>query len=130
MTKGEKQVADFLSELNIWWNYHHPVMVRDEEDLLRTWYPDFFLSEFGVYVEVCGLDRKENYDRRKKIYNKSKVSVIFVETFKFHEYWKLYLLRRLIEIQKNRMRILREIPLFKKLRLKEYNTSDVDYEKK
>lgn len=118
MSNSEKMVADFLQDLSLWWVYEHPVIVKDEGDRLRTWYPDFYLSEMGIYVEVCGANRKRDYDRRKKIYRHNKVPFIFVETFKPERYWKFYLLSRLIEMQENRIRILTEMPFIKEHRQK------------
>ena len=106
MSAAERQVADFLSELKIWWNYEQPVIVKDEGDRQRNWYPDFFLSEFGVYVEVCGADRKNDYDRRKECYKKNRLSVIFVQTYKDEGKWKEYLLNSILDIQRRREEIL------------------------
>ena len=61
MSGAENIVAEFLTAYEIWWNYEQPVIVKDEDDRQRTWYPDFFLSEFGVYVEVCGDERTKDY---------------------------------------------------------------------
>ncbi len=68
MSKPEKEVADFLTEFGIWWIYEQPVIVKDEGDRQRNYYPDFYLNDFGVYVEVCGADRKRDYERRQEIY--------------------------------------------------------------
>jgi len=106
MSAAERQVADFLSELKIWWNYEQPVIVKDEGDRQRNWYPDFFLSEFGIYVEVCGADRKKDYDRRKECYKKNRLSVIFVQTYKDEEKWKEYLLNAILDIKRRREEIL------------------------
>ena len=46
------------------------------------YYPDFFLPQFGVYIEVCGAKRDDEYERRKKLYFSNNIKVIFVETFK------------------------------------------------
>ena len=106
MTLGEKQTADFLTSLSIFWRFHHPVTIYDEENLPRIYYPDFFLPQFGVYIEVCGSNRKEEYDRRKKIYFANNIKVIFVETFKDSVKWKTFLLNALYSIQVERMAIL------------------------
>ena len=106
MSFGEKQTADFLTALGIYWKFHHPVTIYDEEDLPRIYYPDFFISQFGVYIEVCGSDRKEEYNRRKKLYFANNIKVIFVETFKDSVKWKAFLLDSLFNIQIERMAIL------------------------
>ena len=106
MSDAELLVADFLTNFGIWWNYEQPVVIKDEDDKQRTWYPDFFLSELGIYVEVCGTERNEDYERRRKIYHKNHLSVIFVETFKGERKWKLYLLDTIIKIQAERTGLL------------------------
>jgi hypothetical protein len=106
MTLGEKETADFLSSLKIYWKFHHPVTISDEESLQRIYYPDFFLPEFGVFVEVCGADREKEYKRRKKIYFDNNIKVIFLETFKDNYKWKSHFLEYLFKIQIDRMMIL------------------------
>jgi hypothetical protein len=106
MTQGEKQTADFLTSLRIFWRYHHPVTIYDEENLPRIYYPDFFLPQFGVYVEVCGAKRDDEYERRKNLYFANNIKVIFVETFKHHQEWKSFLLDNILTIQMDRVNLL------------------------
>lgn len=106
MTQGERQTADYLTYLGIFWKYHHPVTITDEEDLSRIYYPDFFLPQFGVYIEVCGANRKKEYTRRKKLYFKNNIKVVFVETFKDGTKWKFFLLHSLFKTQVERMSLL------------------------
>jgi hypothetical protein len=54
MTDSEKEVAKFLKSKGIWWSHEQPLFVWDENERPRIWTPDFFLNDFGVYVEVCG----------------------------------------------------------------------------
>jgi hypothetical protein len=35
MTRGERLTAEFLTSLGIFWKFHHPVTIYDEEDLPR-----------------------------------------------------------------------------------------------
>ena len=114
MTKGEKSVAIYLNDLKIKWKYENPVVVVDGKELSRTWYPDFFLPDFGVYIEVCGLERKKDYDYRERVYNKNNVKCIFVHTYKDVGIWKHYLKARLREIQEDRQGILKNFISFAK----------------
>jgi hypothetical protein len=81
MTQAEIKVANFLSNIGIWWNFEQPIYLRDNKDRPRVWTPDLYLPELGVYVEVCGTDRKDYYFR-KTVYEKNKIPVIFVHTYK------------------------------------------------
>ena len=114
MTKGEKSVAIYLNDLKIKWKYENPVVVVDGKELSRTWYPDFFLPDFGVYIEVCGLERKKDYDYRERVYNKNNVICIFVHTYKDVGIWEHYLKARLREIQEDRQGILKNFISFAK----------------
>ena len=105
MTKSEKEVADFLTEFGIWWNLKHPVVVYDDEDLQRNYYPDFYLSEYGVYLEVCGSE-KFDYEFRSKIYYKNHIKVIFVHTYKDKRKWKEHLIDKLATIEVERFSML------------------------
>ena len=70
MTNAEKEVADLLRDLGIFWQYEKPIYVQDENNRPRVWTPDFYLKKFGIYVEVCG-SINFNYDYRKKIYHRN-----------------------------------------------------------
>ena len=49
---------------------------------MRTFYPDFYLTEIHLYVEVCGAQRDDDYSRWNEIYKKNNVPIIFIETYK------------------------------------------------
>ena len=98
MSYAERRVADFLTEKNIYWEFEKSVFVKDEEERPRTWSPDFYLTNLSIYVEVCGADRPNDYEYRKRIYKKNNIPIIFVETFKDEGSWKHYLLSRITEI--------------------------------
>lgn len=108
MSYAEKKVASFLTEKDVWWEFHHPVCVKDEEELTRTWYPDFYLPKLGLYVEVCGADR-EGYERRKTIFEKNSIPIVFVQTYKEEDMWKNYLLLRIKEIHGKRSEIVERL---------------------
>jgi len=94
MTNAEKEVANVLKELKIQWTYEQPVFVWDETNRPRVWTPDFYLQQFGIYLEVCGSE-KFNYSYRMKIFNKNGYQVIFLHLFKNTEQWKNHLFRYL-----------------------------------
>jgi len=96
MSNAEKLVRDYLTEFGIYWLYEHPVTIKDEKGLQRTYYPDFYLPTFGLYVEVCGADREE-YKRRQDIYFKNNIPVIFVHTFKDEKDWKKHLIKNIVD---------------------------------
>ena len=101
MSNAEKEVADYLKKINIYWFFEHPVFLVDERERPRVWTPDFYLPELGIYIEVCGADR-DCYSYRKEIYQKNRVPVIFIHHYREEEDWQEYLRKRLAEIIKLR----------------------------
>ena len=73
MTNAEREVADLLKDMGIRWSYEHPIFVWDENKRPRVWAPDFYLTSFGIYLEVCGSEHFD-YDYRRKIFRTSSVS--------------------------------------------------------
>jgi hypothetical protein len=106
MTKAEKEVADYLRELNIWWRFEHPVFAFDERERPRVWTPDFYLPELGIYIEVCGSEDFD-YKYRVEIYKKNRIPVIFLHQYKQDFNWKSYLRKRLIDIFNYRSKIFK-----------------------
>ena len=102
MTNAEKEVADYLKYLNVYWEHEQPVFVRDDRDRPRVWTPDFYLPELPIYIEVCGAERKESYDYRKKIYFKNSLDVAFVKTYEPKDRWKHYLKEYISKCSKKR----------------------------
>jgi len=103
MTESEKQVADYLKELQLWWHYESPVFLIDEKGRPRVWTPDFYIPKLGMYVEVCGSESlKEQYKYREGVYKNNNYSVVFLHLYKEKEKWKSFLLKRIVELEKSR----------------------------
>ncbi|NHJ87732.1 MAG: hypothetical protein FK734_19885 [Asgard group archaeon] len=109
MTGEERKVADFLTTKKFRWKFQPSVSVYDLGDRQRTFYPDFYLSDLNIYIEVCGAERTEEYERRDIIYKKNEVPIIFVETYKDEGKWQHFLLRRITEIQEKRQSVISPI---------------------
>ena len=101
MTPAEREVADYLHSINIYWLFEHPIFVADEKERPRVWTPDFYLPELGIYIEVCGSENF-NYEYRAQIYKKNRIPIIFVHFFKEENNWKEYLRKRIAEINEFR----------------------------
>lgn len=108
MTKSEREVADLLKEMGIKWSYEHPVFVWDENKRPRVWAPDFYLRQFGIYVEVCGSE-DFNYEYRRKILDKNGIRVIFLHLYKDQIKWRYHLRNYLERFVYNRYKKLNEI---------------------
>jgi len=108
MTNAEREVADLLKEMGIKWSYEPPVFLWDEDKRPRIWAPDFFLSSYGIYVEVCG-SKNFDYDYRKTIYQKNGYNVIFLHLCKTSNKWKNHFLHYLKLFTRYRNSKLNEI---------------------
>ena len=108
MTKAEREVASVLKELKIQWAYEQPVFVWDENKRPRVWAPDFFLKNFGIYVEVCGSE-KFDYNYRRMIFDKNGYQVIFLHLYKETDKWRNHLIGYIKRIIDYRYRKLNNI---------------------
>ena len=61
-SEGERRIASFLKDNSIKYQYEPGVLVNSWEHKPRIWYPDFYLPEFGTYIEYFGLAGRQNYD--------------------------------------------------------------------
>lgn len=103
MTDTENEVAHYLRERNIRWVFQFPVFVCDEEERPRLFSPDFYIPKLGLFIEVCGSEKFERkYERTKKIYEKNKITVVFLHYYKHPKEWKSYLAKRIAEIEQQR----------------------------
>ena len=108
MNKSEKEVAEYLKKLNIWWLYEQPVYVWDEKDRPRVWAPDFYLPELGIYLEVCG-SKDFDYNYRAKIYKKNRIPIIYIHRYKQKREWQKYLREKINEIHRKRWRVVSKL---------------------
>jgi hypothetical protein len=110
MTKAEREVAEMLKNMGIRWTYEHPVFVWDENKRPRVWAPDFYLPQFGIYVEVCGSEEFD-YEYRRKIFDKNGHKVIFLHLYKESEKWVFHLIKYLHLYSKKRHLVLNNLCL-------------------
>jgi len=119
MTEPERQVAEFLAGLGLWYKYEFPVFLYDEKERPRVWTPDFFLPKLGLYIEVCGSEAID-YTYREKIFDKNGMYIIFVHFYKGERAWKPFLVERLEFIGEKRLSLISEaIELAQKYRAEE-----------
>ena len=118
-TRAEIAVERFLHENNINCIYEQPVSIIEDNDRIRTWYPDFYLPDVGIYLEVCGAQRDKEYDFRREAYKKNRLPVVFIEHYKDESKWKHYLMKELEDIQTYRINALQKVPYIKKLQKSE-----------
>jgi hypothetical protein len=98
-SSGERRIAYFLDDNSIRYQYESGVLVNSVEQKPRIWYPDFYLPEFGTYIEYYGLAGQKNYDRgikaKQSVYSKMGMAVISVYPWMFAENWQKYIVKEL-----------------------------------
>lgn len=92
---GERKIAEVLDKYGISFKYESPVIVIDNDSKQRIWYPDFYLPEFGLYIEFFGLAGVPSYDEmiREKlaVYRNHQIEVIPVYQKNINSGFKFYL---------------------------------------
>ena len=101
MTDAEKQVAEYLTSIRLYWRFEFPLFVYDERKRPRVWTPDFIIPRLGMFIEVCGSEDFD-YKYRDKIYRKNGFYVIFLHIYKEKEQWKNHLIRTIMKIEEFR----------------------------
>ena len=113
-SEGERRIADFLESNSIKYHYEPGLLITPEYEKPRIWYPDFYLPEFGAYIEYFGLVGRQNYDQGIKTketqYSKSGVSVIPVYPWTFSGNWREYIMEELEQITMRRYKDLMAKP--------------------
>jgi hypothetical protein len=109
-SEGECQIARFLECNSIKYKYESSVLVYADNDKPRIWFPDFYLPEFGVYIEFYGLAGEPGYDRgikvKESVYAKNNINVIPVYPWMFRKNWQGHIMQ---ELEKNTLRRYRDL---------------------
>ena len=84
---------------------------RGEKTYQRIWYPDFWLSEFGIVIEFFGMNNKnykEGIDHKKKTYKELNIDLIPVYQETLDKDLKSYLLKTIMKIINSKAKIFKE----------------------
>lgn len=101
MTDSEKKVAEYLTELKLYWKFEFPIFVYDEKNRPRVWTPDFYIPRLEMFIEVCGSEDFD-YKYRDKVYRRNGFYVIFLHSYKDEEQWKKHLIKSIMKIEEFR----------------------------
>ena len=108
MSNAELEVCNFFKELKIFWTYEQPVFLSDYGNRPRIFVPDFYLPELGVYVEVIGNPKLNDYNRRWEIYMKNNIPIILTLPFN-DKNWKSKLFDEIVNIHQLRYEKIKRI---------------------
>ena len=83
----ELEVEKVLNELNLDFEYEKTLAIKDENEYERLWYPDFYLKDLNIFIEVYCKDGDNEHraDFKNRTYEKNKIDVIklYREHFNF-----------------------------------------------
>ena len=65
-SEGERLISEFLAREKIHFVHEYPIAVRDEQNQIRIWYPDFFLPGLNIVIEYLGMKGKAEYEKNRK----------------------------------------------------------------
>jgi hypothetical protein len=123
-SEGERRIARFLEDNLIKYQYEPGVLVNSYKYKPRIWYTDFYLPEFGTYIEYYGLAGRQNYDRgikrKEVVYSKMGLDVIPVYPWTFAENWQGYIMEELEQAAIRRYRALMNKPYWSQSRTAPY----------
>jgi hypothetical protein len=126
-SEGERRIAYFLDNNSIKYQYEPGILVNTAEEKPRIWYPDFYLPEFGSYVEYYGLVGQKNYDKgiktKERIYSKMGLDVIPVYPWMFAENWQDYIMKELKRSNIRKFKNLNAKPYWSNQKTGTYNNS-------
>jgi len=98
-SEGERKIASFLDSNAIRYHYEQGVLVTSTDKKQRIWYPDFYLPEFGSYIEYFGLAGHADYDSGIKVkestYAAMGLPVIALYPWTFADDWQGYIMKEL-----------------------------------
>lgn len=120
-------IGYFLDHNSISYRYEQGVLIKTADGKNRIWYPDFYLPEFGKYIEYYGLISDRNYRKsvqtKETEYSKNKIDVIPVYPWMFDEDWEGYIMKGLKNVIAHRYRNLMKKPYWSKMKSRPYNNS-------
>ena len=103
---GEEQIGRFLDRHGFNYHYEYPLAVVDR-GLVRLYYPDFQLPEFGMIIEYFGVNGKPRYDEQVRhkmaIYQQAGIEGLFLNKDSFKGDWPTRILAQMHDILQSRL---------------------------
>ena len=89
-SEGERQIGRLLNRCGIRYRYEYPLAVIDRGKL-RIWYADFWLPEYGVFLEYVGMKGCSTYDalleHKRRVYAELGLPVLYLGPEAFRGWW-------------------------------------------
>ena len=97
-SRGEREIAEFLSQQNIAYQYEYPLAVIDQ-DKTKIWYPDFRLPEYNMIIEYFGMMGNSGYDEQMrhklKAYKEAGIDGIYLNELTLKGPWHELIIDRI-----------------------------------
>jgi hypothetical protein len=107
---GERRIGHFMDNHSIRYRYEPGLLVESVGHKLRIWYPDFYLPDFGAYIEYYGMVGQRQYERgiktKQAVYQKMGIDVIGLYPWMLKQNWQRYIMKELKNRGKRRYRHL------------------------
>ena len=106
-SKGEREIADFLDEQNIAYQYEYPLAVVDRGKA-KIWYPDFKLPEYDVVMEYFGMNGDSSYNEqmahKMKVYQEAGINGIYLTESTMRGPWQEMVVERIEQTLEGKLR--------------------------
>ncbi len=119
-SRGEKLIAGFLKETGIKFLYEYPLIIIDDDDKIRVWYPDFWLPELSIVVEYFGMVNDEQYRiqmaKKQGLYKKLDIDYIGLDTnmVQLDKNWEKFIIMKIMEIMDSKEPLYRRLQQLRK----------------
>ena len=106
-SKGEREIARFLEEEQIAYQYEYPLAVVDRGKT-RIWYPDFKLPEYGMIMEYFGMNGDSSYNEqmahKMKVYQDAGIDGIYLTELSLRGPWQEMVIERIEQTLEGKLR--------------------------
>ena len=106
-SRGEREIAGFLNEQRIAYQYEYPLAVIDRGQT-RIWYPDFKLPEYGMIIEYFGMNGNHSYNdqmaHKMKVYQEAGIDGIYLIESSMRGPWQELITERIEQVLEGKLR--------------------------
>lgn len=118
-SRGEDLIAKFLKEAGLKFHYEYPIIVIDDDNKIRVWYPDFWLPEVNIVIEYFGMVNDEQYREQMKkktdLYRRLDIDFVGLDTHmvQLDKNWEKFIIMRIMEIMDSKRILYRRLEKLK-----------------
>lgn len=76
----ELKIAEWLTVNNILWVRKKYIQYIDNDGVIRTYTPDFYIPSLDIYLEVKGYFSEKDKDKLDKVVNQNKIVLFLIQS--------------------------------------------------